>query len=140
MNIVLCLACAISGVLELLVHTWFFCYYQSNKKLPIGGKSEAASTTVAEGQEVEMADKKVDKTPEAAAVEVPADTSKLRLYNERELRLHNEARKAHGCPPCTLDEGLMKRAQAYAQKLVDTKSFEHDDDTKDGENLAMSGG
>ena len=49
---------------------------------------------------------------------------------------HNRYRKQHGCPPLKIRPDLNKSAQAYANKLLRTKTFQHsDDDDVNGENL-----
>lgn len=53
---------------------------------------------------------------------------------QRALAVHNEAREAVGVPPLTWSNELAADAQAYAEKLARTQSFQHAT-CDDGENL-----
>ena len=53
---------------------------------------------------------------------------------QRALAVHNKAREAVGVPPLTWSNELAADAQAYAEKLARTQSFQHAT-CDDGENL-----
>ena len=66
-----------------------------------------------------------------AAAPVPAaDSMPARL-----LAAHNGERGRVKQPPLIWDDSLARDAAVWAKKLADTKSFEHDLKTKQGENL-----
>jgi len=71
--------------------------------------------------------------PGAAAAEVHKDTSGD--FAQDALKLHNKVRARHGAPVLTLDEGLCRFAQRWADHLADAGRFEHCPDNPYGENL-----
>jgi len=48
---------------------------------------------------------------------------------------HNKYRAYHSAKPLTLDHGLCRHAQNYAEKLANSCTFQHSGDSKYGENL-----
>jgi uncharacterized protein YkwD len=62
----------------------------------------------------------------------------LRAYSNAALSKHNQLRAKHGAAPLKLDATIQRVAQAYAEHLASTNTFEHSDSSY-GENLAMNG-
>jgi len=56
------------------------------------------------------------------------------------LKVHNYWRAQHGAPALVWDATLAQHAQAWANRLAATNTFEHAKNTGEGENLFKSGG
>ena len=56
----------------------------------------------------------------------------LDAYRQQALDTHNSFRSAHGAPNLVLDSDLNDIAQKYAEKLAQTKVFEHSGNTLNG--------
>ena len=74
--------------------------------------------------------------PSLAQVGLQEGTT-LEEFNQIQLDSHNEFRADHGAEDLTYDATLAEAAQAYAEQLDATNSFEHSDAAGYGENLAF---
>ena len=63
-------------------------------------------------------------------------------YRKMQLEKHNMYRTTHKSPPMSLDDRLNKEAEAHAKKLAAEGHWlsksDHDQNTRDGENLGLS--
>ena len=62
----------------------------------------------------------------------------LGTLNKAALAQHNAYRAKHGVPAMTLDPTVSATAQAWAEKLAETDTFEHEKPNKYGENLYVT--
>lgn len=53
-------------------------------------------------------------------------------FKTAELKIHNDKRALHGCPPLVLNETLNAAAQAYAQSLATSHTFTHSPAARNG--------
>lgn len=59
----------------------------------------------------------------------------LEQFRQEMLDTHNQYRARHCAQPLTLDDQLNDEAQQYAEYLLSINRLEHDQSSKDGENL-----
>jgi hypothetical protein len=87
-------------------------------------------------------DKAIHEEASAASVEafsVNAAAAALNGDQSKALKIHNDGRKAKGCPALTWDSGLAQHAQEWANHLAKIDKMEHSSGDKrpgEGENLA----
>ncbi|CEF66660.1 CAP domain-containing protein [Strongyloides ratti] len=76
-----------------------------------------------------------DKTEKPKVIDNKDDKEKKPTIQDVFLNQTNKYRESHQVKPLTINPEITAAAQAYAEKLAASGSFEHDTNTKYGENL-----